>query len=290
MAWLPFLEPRPILEPTIDARINFLRTYGEHAERLAAETGLVGPQSVIHARIRAWMQAAEIALVADRAKEGRALLNLARGEMDKLSPPDWQTMQAALIGGVVRDPLTRLTALGIEFHVPSRGMALTPRGWNASAAVCRETAGPLIASALASGEASETLTLLSGLQPTEATGRLGYLAVANAAEAGVLPMFGLARDDDGRFTSDSARSGRQLHGASVAFLALHQRYANRLRLMQANEPRWRSLTPRVPLLDWTLLLIHLALVRQRRPLAVLDSDERERQLIHFLHGTAVELG
>lgn len=305
MAWLPILQPRDAFEAVAASRIEFLRRYAERAEDLWRDTGLAAqresdspgdaPPAAPQARVNAWMRAAEIAIVTDRTGEALQFLDLARGEIMRWGSWRWPTIRVAFLGALLGDPQTLLTPAGIEFH--RAGKIFATSSWNASAAVCQAAAGPLVASALASGSADRTLALLAAPGLDDAPSRLGYLAAISAMETRTLPLFGMARVATGAILADPDLARRQVFGATVAFVALHQRYADRLRLMSVDWVRWMTLKPQASLLDWTLLTIYLALLRHGLEPLVGEVtsppgqvDEAESQLMRFLYETAQKLG
>jgi hypothetical protein len=60
------------------------------------------------------------------------------------------------------------------------------------------------------------------------------------------------RRPDGGVDLEREGANQQRNSAIAGFVALHQRYDARLRLLVSDSHYWRQLRPRAPLIDWML--------------------------------------
>lgn len=218
--------------------------------------------------IRALTEAAELAFATDRTSDGTDLLLSALRRMIEMPVVHWPVTRVALAGAVLGEVQTSLTVDGVTLHQVRRygGPAMVP--WQMDAHSVARVAGPLVCAAIASGDPMFRLPILGAGVPPIAGGwsgaaRMARLALTMSPELDTLPAFGVARSDDGTLLFDADRAGEQRGSAIAALIALHQRYAARLRLLASDEMRWGTLRLGAPLLDWPLLALHVAL-RSRR--------------------------
>ena len=213
------------------------------------------------ASANALTQAAELALATDHTDRGFDLVTRAVDQLVTPVTTGWPTVRTALLGALIDRVHTRLFKDGIELKDQRQGGSQLTN-WSAPAVICDRTAGPLIAAALASGPPAETLSLLLGPPSAEnPQAWMGFVVTTKAMEADLFPAFGLFRRPDGEIESNHVMAETQLAEAAACFIALHQRYAARLRLLASDTTHWHELRPRAPLIDWTLLGLHIALQR-----------------------------
>lgn len=278
MAWLPSIEERErgVWRKRANARIRFLERFGERAPQLPRfhperAPGLVEMPQLPAAN--ALTKAAELAFVTDQTTRGRELLDRAVGHLLAERPGNWPITRTALLGTLVHRVSTELNSEGI--HLMADDLRQDTSWYYASTLILDRTAGALIAAAVASGPPERTLSLLT--QPLQAAEdelgihspeRLAYLIAAKAMEADTLPLFGWRRRPDGPPGETADDTRRHADQAVAAFLMLTQRYAARVRLLTSDHAHWGQLYPRVPMLDWTLLSLHVALLRREMTIPI----------------------
>ncbi|MET1411786.1 hypothetical protein ABVF61_05930 [Roseibium sp. HPY-6] len=214
---------------------------------------------------RARTQAAELMLSTNKTCEAVKMLDRTVSSLLTKNTNKWPTTRTALLGALTGRIHLQL---GVdEFVLTDIRRRNQKRGqWLAPASVCENTAGPLIVAALnPPPNRSCDLTLLEQPYATNEKNKLAFLITTNSVEAATLPMFGFARQSDGSFKAIENLGSGQLNTAIAAFGALHQRYASILRMIVADEERWFRVCPRCPLIDWTLLALHVAIRRSLDP-------------------------
>lgn len=233
----------------------------------------------------AHLRAAEMALVADDPESGKASLQRAAEEAWPLLMPAGEAEEAAPVSKVAPTTVALAAALAsprnvVEVSDTGVWMTLDERGayasWDGPLAALLQQGGKLIAAAAAqTGTAIETaLSLLTGAGPgdleprTDDETHVGLLrhALGGTPQAGVLPLFGLKRDEEEAGRWRRAEWDRLPEGAMVAFIALHQREQARLLLLgavagEAANPSGDAIERGVPLIDMALLGLHVGLRR-----------------------------
>jgi hypothetical protein len=309
MPWLPGID-HDTWAGLSERRIEFLERYARlRLTEDRAEPGLRTRTAQIEAA-DALTRAAELALATDRSDVARRFVDTALGLL--LSTPnvsDWSTHRVAVLGGVTGRVSTRL-GFGY-FDQDSQGVAgnsgrillrdeqqetrILGTKIKAPAAALERTLGALISSALVSGEPRETLELLIAPAPSDLTpdGRKAFAIAISTMEADTLPLFGLERRPDGGF-GETQVSGSP-NGAIAALIALEQRFAARLRLLAMDRAHWAAARARAPLIDWSLLVLHIALQRRSLTLPVeqingiIGSSDAAGELHRFLAGIAQQV-
>jgi hypothetical protein len=109
------------------------------------------------------------------------------------------------------------------------------------------------------------------------------LLAANAPEAGILPAFGLFRDETGMFKWDP--NARDPQSAWPTLVAREEQYAANIRLAE-HDTGWVGINSRVPLIDWPLLCLELAWLRNYDKAALPPTDDPTRA---FIRALALEL-
>jgi hypothetical protein len=279
MPWLPGIDPST-WGSLGDSRMAFLERY---ASGLPA--GAEYPQAARFAAADALTSAAELAFATNQSERAFSLVERALKLL--LSVPDvseWSTHRVAVLGAITGRITTSLYfqppqewiqgipefSVAIALHDEMDGRRLDTK-LQASAAVLQRTLGGLISSSVASGEPTETLGLfVTPAPPLSRDGRKVFEIAMSTMEVDTLPLFNLVRHQNGMFESRYAEVPSV--GSLGAFIALGQRYAARLRLVAVDHERWARARSRVPLIDWSLLALHVAKQRRLRvPLEQFDS-------------------
>jgi hypothetical protein len=250
MAFLPHINDT--WRRKADQRINFLGLFSDKhstSKRLPAAKAL--------------MHAAELGFATGQVSRGCDLMEQALSILMQGNPTEWPVVRISILGALTKQMRTSLQTSGIVLQ--NGAITTQPMPWRGSANTLHRVAGTLIAAAVCCRSLDTTLALL--LLPVEnipdANSRLAFLALANALEADTLPIFGFSRRDDGGLNLSS--TGDELSASAISgFTALHLRYAARLRLLASDQAHWRDLRPRVPLIDWALLGLHIAAIRHHK--------------------------
>lgn len=269
MSWLPGLSEvtRDRWKEQASTRIRFLQLFSARARepRLSGEP----EETSSLAAASALTKAAEIALATDQTSRGRELL---AGAVEiLLDAPRWPTARTALLGALAGRVDTVLYQSGIILRDTQRNMSVST-SWFAPAVTWQKTAGSMIAAALVSGEPDRTLSLLTEPGSRDAQHPFSLLIASNTMEAETLPAFGLRRRPNGGWNVDQRGDRERSEAALVGFAALHQRYAARLRFLASDRAHWDALQLRAPLIDWTLLALHVALLRRSTIISASDIE------------------
>ncbi len=265
MPWLPLLE-QDEFSNAADVRLNFLDKFSKQAENLIKEEqflsdDLVNKKLWLLPSVAALTEAAEIAFATNNTERGlqftRDALSKIMNEKTNVSSFARMSSLSAILGG----SQTILDEDGPILRIPpsSRRQQFS---WEASSPVMRAASGTLVAAALASDKPRSNFKLLSRREESGENTKLARIAVTLASETATLPLFEMSRDDDGFLRTDSPKKEDKIF-AAMSFLSLHERYAASLRLNMSDKLRWRELRCRAPLIDWPLLLLHLAIRRQK---------------------------
>lgn len=265
MPWLPLLE-QDEFSNAADVRLNFLDKFSNQAENLIKEEQFLSDDPVnnepwLLPSVAALTEAAEIAFATNNTERG---LHFTRNALSKIMNEKKNVSSFARmssLSAILGEARTTLNADG-----PSLTTLGSPEPqifhWEASSPVLRAASGTLVAAALASDEPRSNFELLSRREESGENTKLARIAVTLASETATLPLFDMSRDDDGFLRTDSPKTEDKIF-AAMSFLSLHERYAASLRLNMSDKLRWRQLRCRAPLIDWPLLLLHLAIRRQK---------------------------
>lgn len=224
-----------------------------------------------HSRVHALTQVAELMLARDQdISDCRKYLELAFGMLSRLPDLEFLPTPTALFGAALQVATVGVHAdrLTIKYGPSSRDFS-----WTAPTPLLATGIGALLAAALASNVADSAVPALLGELPVVNSGRKleknardelwqkrrVMLLAANAPEAGILPAFGLLRNDKGMF--DSGKPDPD--AAWPTLVAREEQYAARIRLSQ-QDVRWFGINPSAPLIDWPLLCLELALQRNTK--------------------------
>jgi hypothetical protein len=290
MAWLPQISEfeRDEWRGKASRRISFLERFSEMSRPDSSS------QTIRLTSANALTQAAELAFATDQTRLGRKLMKRALDSLLQGPVDAWPIVRTALLGSLLSEVGTSLTPTGVVLKDAGR---MRSPSWNGPVSLWERAAGPLIASAVAYGSLENALLLLlnPAIDVVDSANRLAFLIFANAREVDTLPAFGFERREDGGLIRSSDGYFPDFRSAAAAFISLHQRYAARLRLLAVDSAHWRKeLRPRVPLIDWTLLALDVALVRRggdlvRHELTLFPYDEPSKRVIRFMLSLADEL-
>jgi len=270
MARLPVTTSWP--QDQISRRLAFLK---QCIDRLGSSQ-----MSKAHAQT----QAAELALAVGSGKDGRDYLEKTFETLVKLPIPDLLPAPIALFGAILGKAKVCVAMDGLTIESRDwKTPALKTFPWTAPTPLLEKGIGALLAAALASKSVEGVPAVLGPFpevpsdvpeeerrrMPEEERRRIEeeerrrvwqarrvMLLAANSPEAGILPAFGLRRNHDGMF-----QTGRpEPKEAWPTLLAREEEYAARIRLAQ-QEGRLFGIIRSVPLIDWPLLCLELALQR-----------------------------
>lgn len=221
MPWLPsFAEnDHDHWRRQAETRISFLKRFSERSAKLLSGTyGSMGPD--LSSRLmaaEALTEAAELAFATDQSDFGVDLLKLAVSYLLDGGPASWPTVRIAVLGALTGQVST--TFLGeIVLKSNLRGETTTI-SYSAPAVLFHQTAGSLLAAALASGSTPNLSAPLDILLT---------LIAETTSQAKMLPLF------NNHHTVEANAS------AVAAYVALHQSYEERLRLLAIDVAHWSS--------------------------------------------------
>ncbi len=283
MAWLsPYFQQMGELA---ERRIRYLVAFAERAKELrlpvetpgvptaAADDVLSGPNALL--------EAAELCFATDRTGEGRDLAM--RALMMLLPSPPVAGNRAAgfralVLGGVLGQlELRSINIDEVEFRVPR--LERVARIY-VGADLPPPTVDAVVAAIIACDPSIDTWR--SFLRPARDSDRPSHLAGALVSPIlDLLPLFGqrpLFRTDQGE--SDRGPSAADQADARAIWMALHSRYAARIRLLHFDRERLDDLRFRAPLIDWTLLTLHRVLLRRERPVDWVGGDSTPARAAH----------
>jgi hypothetical protein len=262
-------------------RIKFLEQFSEAplrpSPRFAGDLPL--------AAAKALTSATELAFATDQPQLGCELMERTFALVSSMAIDRRPILRTSLLGGLLRRTKTTLQSGGV--WLSDDGFNEAP--WHGSTATLNRVAGTLIAAAACSKDWPNAFPLLTQKlgDLKDDRSRLAFLALTNTIEADALRALGFDRRPDGGLQPVGILI-RPLTGAALAFVALHLRYATRLRLLASDGEHWQKLLPRAPLIDWALLGLHVAVLRNNP--ALLEFRESETSLIlgtlSFVQGLA----
>lgn len=283
MAWLSadFQER----EEQAQRRIRYLTTFAQRAKELrlpvetpgvptaAADDALSGPNALF--------EAAELCFATNRTREGR---DLAMRALEMLQPSpsvagDRATsIRAVVLGGVLGQlKLLSISIDEVEFGISQLGRVVRI---NVGADLPPPTVDAVVAAIIACDPSMDAWK--SFLNPWRAPERPGHLTGALVSPIrDLLPLFvqsPTVRTDRGE--SDRGPSAAGQADARAIWVALHSRYAARIRLLHFDRERLSDLRFRAPLIDWTLLTLHRVLLRRERPIDWVGGDATPARTAH----------
>jgi hypothetical protein len=225
--------------------------------------------------------AAELAFATSQVPRGCELMEQALNLLLEDVPTAFTRI--SILGALTKRVDTSLRPSGIVIN------DAVPGPWRGSASTLRKVAGTLIAAAACSSSLITALNLLfqnvGNIKDSDS--RLAFLALVSVLEADTLPVFGLGRRDDGGLNPTGTQEERS--AAISAFIALHLRYAARLRLLASDQAHWRDLRTRAPLIDWALLGLHVAAIRHHTAIEILRATPSVGPTINFIGSLASDI-
>jgi len=269
-------------------RIAFLRACGERAEELAwllgpdapdEEKGPIVPHTGRDERAADWfesrIEAAELAFCTQQTGEGIALL--------RFMPP--LQAHSSVHPGLVIFPVVSGFA---RLRVGLDRLAIRVDGLDEELrvevplAVLTHWWPVFILASLASGSGQSPF--LDGRPADPLAEAAFHMALANAPETTLLPLFWFV---DKRLGFGRQPSAGAVEAAHETLRRLEDAYAARLDLAQRDSHRWQEMRARGGLVDWPLLLIHLALRRRETIGAALPATEHKAA--RFIRALAAEI-
>ena len=244
------MERLRVLPPGSEAiatrRIAFLSRFADFASEHQLRQ-LQTPEGPL-AAADALTEAASLAFAIGLVEQGRDLANRAWEAVWVFSSQDPPLLRAVLIGSVLGRLKVELTRGGVTLGSPMQIIF-----WSDAPAHV-EPAGALLAAALANPDQDvSVLPDLGASSPTEpAIHAMAAAAEANTQWAFTQPPRAFAQPSDAEANEE----------ARIAFGALHQRYAARLRLLAPMHPGWEARRMHAELIDWPLLALHVGLRRR----------------------------
>lgn len=279
MPRLPTLDDEHLR--TAASRLLFLENFADRAGELVGSFGSASDAAL--AAHATFTDAAALALATDNTQGGKALLERVRSG-PKVGQPSFLRQFTAT--AVVKPEAVSLSSEGIRTGESHEAIT---RPWSAPAPVMEASAGTILAVALACRRSPDHFEVLSPPAIPDDAGRLAQLAIATSAEAATLPLFGMKLDDHG-FLDGTKVTEHDQTAAFASFLALHDRYAAVIRLNRADTSRWKQLRCRAPLIDWPLLLLHLALQRHMHDYSIVETrTDLAGRLAIFLRNLASDI-
>lgn len=258
-------------------------------------TGTDQGSALLLARIGLYISAAEHAFCVNQTSRGKNLIRFALKKLSKAPRKMPFVARHAFFSALIEEKKILIGENLIR-------IGDWEAGWADFATVTEMEASlpALVFAALGRGEPDVTaLILMSNADPdrVSAPSRLSFLA---RPESAILGLFGLSRPRSFLFfeTEDLARTyarsdadralaeGIRLGQAALAML--EYAYQNRISLLHSGALAWNSVTATTSIIDWPLLMIHVALLRRGRG-ALLEASPPLGEAVAFIRALAGEL-
>lgn len=159
---------------------------------------------------------------------------------------------------------------------------------------------PLVLAGLASGPPEENTRIVMTGSEADTVSRSARLAYMASSDAALLGLFGVARprhfsffdsrEDVQTYKRDSLEPAfaEARRSGLAALEMLEYGYQRRIDLLQSNVVAWKSVAPKTSMIDWPLLMVHLALLRRQRA-SVLTETPSIGGAVQFIRDLAKEL-